>query len=278
MQCRVAPSLGTFEGNPNCVWGTTDYAYKDGRPAVFFGLYGLPDFFALWRHPGKKYILWAGTDITHFRNGYWLEEGGGIRLDPEPLAEWIQKNCESWVENEVEREALERYGIIAQVCPSFLGDVKDYEVTYHQNSRPQVYASVSGDNFDEYGWEVIEEIADKCAVDFHLYGNFSEWKTEHHNVFVHGRVPKEKMNEDIKNMQAGLRLNVFDGFSEVLAKSVLWGQWPITWSAFGYKHIDSADTKQGLIAHLNNLKNKAAPNEMARKYYLANLNIYPWTK
>ena len=278
MQCRVAPSLGTFEGNPNCVWGTTDYAYKDGRPAVFFGLYGLPDFFALWRHPGKKYILWAGTDITHFRNGYWLEEGGGIRLDPGPLAEWIQKNCESWVENEVEREALEEFGIIAQVCPSFLGDVKDYEITYHQNSRPQVYASVSGENFDEYGWKVIEEIAGKCAVDFHLYGNHDEWKTEHHNVFVHGRVPKEVMNEEIKNMQAGLRLNVFDGFSEVLAKSVLWGQWPITWSAFGYKYIDSANTRDGLIAHLNNLKNKSGPNEMARKYYLANLNMYPWKK
>ncbi len=29
----------------------------------------------------KKWVLWAGTDIIHFRNGYWLEDGGGMKID-----------------------------------------------------------------------------------------------------------------------------------------------------------------------------------------------------
>ena len=35
MQIRVAPSLGSLEGNPQDVWKTTPYIYKD-LPVVFF--------------------------------------------------------------------------------------------------------------------------------------------------------------------------------------------------------------------------------------------------
>ena len=77
-QCRIAPSLGGgFAGTPNKNWGTCDY--KDNKtPTIFFGLYGLPDFYALWRHKGRRAILWAGSDIIHFLNGYWLERKGAI--------------------------------------------------------------------------------------------------------------------------------------------------------------------------------------------------------
>lgn len=272
-QCRYAPSLGELEGTPAQVWGTKPYL-DEFQPTVFFGLYGLPDFYALWRHKGRKAILWAGSDILHFGNGYWLDTEGLIRIDPEALARWINENCESYVENGVEHEALMVHGIESKIVPSFMGEAGMYEVEFKPNERPQVYASVSGGNYREYGWEQIENIADKCEVDFHLYGS-DIWKSRHPNVFVKGRVPKDVMNEEIKHMQCGLRLNEFDGFSEILAKSVLWGQHPI--SRIGYLYIDSFEDNAGLIKLLNGLKNKTAPNTKAREHYLAVMNQYPWT-
>jgi hypothetical protein len=275
---RYAPSLGELEGDPQDVWGTersVKYELVDTEtPTVFFGLYGLNDFHTLWRHEGPKAILWAGSDIRHFANGYWLDDKGDIRVDPWPLADWISKNCESYVENGTEAEQLRLFGIESKIVPSFMGNVKDYEVTYTHNERPQVYASVSGNDFKLYGWDTIEVIADKCHVDFHLYGNSVPWESKHHNVFVHGRVPKEQMNEEVKHMQCGLRVLEFDGFSEILAKSVLWGQHPI--SFIGYPYIESYRTIDELIKKLNELKDKTEPNLKAREYYLKELNNYPW--
>lgn len=288
--CRVAPSLGGgFAGTPGEVWGTEEYEYmsgflygepvkhpRDDKPTVFFGLYGFPDFYSLWRHKGRKAIFWAGSDITHFINGYWLEPDGSIKMEPQRLAEWINKNCESYVENELEHEELMVMGIESKIVPSFLGNVDDYKIEYTHNERPQVYLSVSSDNFEMYGWTLIEEIADRCNVDFHLYGNKGEWVSKHHNVFVHGRVPQEVMNEQVKSMQCGLRTLEHDGFSEILCKSILWGQYPISY--IGYPHIDSFKTKEELVQLLNNLVNKQGANIKAREYYLANLNKFPWNK
>ena len=275
-QCRVAPSLGELEGTHQEVWGTKEYENQDD-PTVFMGLYGIPDFYALWRHKGEKHILWCGSDITHFQNGYWLDDVGNIRVDPQPLAGWIEKNCTSWVENEVERKALEDMGITSIVCPSFMGNVDDYEVSYTQSDRPSVYLSVSGNNFALYGWHIVESIADRCSVDFHLYGNTEPWETKHSNVFVHGRVPKEQMNEEIKHMQSGLRLCVdMDGFSEILAKSILWGQYPIAPESFGYKFDGFRDINH-LVSRLNNLRHKSEPN-VVRDYYKQSLNKYIWNQ
>ena len=146
-QCRVAPSLGGgFEGTPKTCWGTEEY--KDlNTPTVFFGCYGLPDFYEIWKHKGKKAILWAGSDITNIINGYWLEDGGGIRLDSEPISEWINKYCDNYVENEIEQDALQKIGIEARVVPSFLGKFKHYNIEYQWSPEPKVYTSVSGNEF-----------------------------------------------------------------------------------------------------------------------------------
>lgn len=272
-QCRTAPSLGALEGTDDKVWGTKPYL-DEYQSTCFFGLYGLPDFFKLWRHQGPKAILWAGTDIKHFGNGYWLDEEGRTRLEPMPLAEWINEHCDNYVENGVEHEALMVHGIESKIVPSFMGNVKDYEVCYQPAQRPSVYLSVSGDNFAMYGWEQVEIIADKCDVDFHLYGNTTPWESKHSNVFVHGRVPKEQMNEEIKGMQAALRTLEFDGCSEIIVKSVLWGQHPI--SRIAYPNVDTFTTNDELIKLLNDLGSKTEPNTQAREWFLDNLNRFPW--
>ncbi|KKM72328.1 hypothetical protein LCGC14_1421680 [marine sediment metagenome] len=70
-KCRVASSLGALEGTPYEAWGTIEYKPEiHGKDSVvFFGLYGLPDFYALWRHKGRKAILWCGSDLIFFNNG-----------------------------------------------------------------------------------------------------------------------------------------------------------------------------------------------------------------
>lgn len=266
-QCRIAPSLGSgFAGTPNRVWGTDEYT-DDVRPTVFFGLYGMPDFFALWRHKGPKYILWAGSDIEHFRKGYWLDKNGDIPMYAPPLAKWINLNCESWVENTVERDILRIHGIEAQICQSFLGNKEEYKESFTKGNK--VYASVSGDDFRLYGWDDIERIAElNRNVEFHLYGNKKKWKTEQKNVIVHGRVSQEVMNKETMKMQGALRPLERDGFSEILAKSILWGQWPVS----RIRYLFMLPMEQ-----IQMITKKEKPNIEGREYYLKTLNKYPWS-
>jgi len=266
-QCRWSPTLGSLEDTHQNVWGTDDYTDNE-RPTVFFGLYGLPDFYALWRHKGEKHILWAGTDITHFRNGYWLDENGEIRVSPYELAHWIRVNCTSWVENDIEAQKLQELGILSKVCPSFLGDVNQFEVSFKPGNK--VYTSVSGDNFRLYGWDKISELARQNPdIEFHLYGNSKSSWIGTSNTIVHGRVPKEQMNTEIKEMQGALRLTEFDGFSEILAKSILMGQYPV--SLIKYPYMLS-------LEELGTITEKKEPNIEGRNHYLKTINQFPWTK
>jgi len=267
-QCRWSPTLGELESTHQEVWGTDDYTDIE-RPTVFFGVYGLPDLMAVRQHKGRKAILWAGTDIAHLIQGYWLDDNGAYRVDPYQIGAWLNFAAENWCENEVEQAALRSVGIEARVGYSYLGDIDAMELSYAPSSVPKVYASVSGDNFAQYGWHEIEEIAPKYPdIQFHLFGNVTPWLTKHKNVVVHGRVSKEKMNESIRGMQGALRLLAHDGFSEVLAKSVLMGQWPV--SRIAYPHMLP-------VAELHTLKEKDQPNVEGREYYRNNLNLFPWS-
>lgn len=276
--CRVAPSLGDgFAGTPYEVWGCKKYNEVEDteKKTVFFGIYGLPDFFALWRHKGDKYILWAGSDIRHLKNGYWLDKEGNIRISPQAICEWINKNCISYVENRQERNMLLGMGIESEVVPSFLGNVDDYEVCYKYNPRPKVYASVSGNNFELYKWHLINEVATSVPeIEFHLFGNTVPFETNNKNVIVRGRVSQEEMNTEIKTMQCGLRLIEVEGCSEVIVKSALWGQWPI--SRIYYPAITNILNKKELLISLRDLVNKKEPDLSARQWFLDNLNKYPW--
>lgn len=267
-QCKIASTLGGgFAGTPNEVWGTVDYKNQHD-PTVFFGCYGLPDFYAVWRHQGKRAILWCGSDITHFINGYWLDTKGSIKLSSNALATWISKNCESWVENKVEAKALEKIGIKAKICPSFLGNINDYEISFKQGNK--VYTSVSGDEFKLYGWHLIDDLAERNPeIDFNLYGNVKYWKTKQPNVILHGRVSQEVMNEEIKEMQGALRLTEMDGASELIVKAMLWGQY--AFSLIKYPFVDNIDKLFSL-----NLYSK--PNFKGREWWIKNLNKYPWNK
>jgi hypothetical protein len=266
---RISPTLGEgFAGTPYEAWNIKKYDPEiDGNKNLcIMGCYGLPDLYSIWKHKGKKYILWCGSDIRHFTNGYWLDSKGYTRANPDRLAGWIDTQCESYVENTVERDALLRFGIRSKVIPSFLGDIKKFKLSYKYSTKPKVYTSVSGDDFDLYGWHEIGTLAkNNPKVTFYLYGNKKEWYSNLKNVIVRGRVSQEVFDEETSKMQGALRLTRFDGASEILIKSILWGQYPIS------PHIEYPYM-------MKDFKFKKNPNIKGRNYYKKMLNRYPWNE
>ena len=252
MKYKWATSLGDFEESPEKIWGVEPYDPDGTDDCVFCGLYGLPDFYALWQYKGKKYVWWCGTDITHFINGYWLEDGGGIKLDPKPLAEWINKNCENWVENEVEARKLAEHGITnVKIVSSFLGDVSKFTPQEIRTDKERYYTSVSGNDFELYGWDKVSAIALKNPQnEYHFYGNTipSPYPCSENCIF-HGRVSKEQMNEECRTMTGAIRMVEFEGCSEIIIKSVLWGQKPV--SLIEYPFLRAKSPREELLKVLS---------------------------
>ena len=269
--CRWAPSLGGgFAGTPEECWGVEKYNpdLHLNENVVFCGLYGLPDFYALWKHKGRKAIWWAGSDIRHFINGYWLDDKGEIRFAPRSLAEWIIKNCESWVENKAEYDALKKFGIKSKMVPSFLGDVNKFK-PQKLNKELRYYSSVSGNDFKLYGWDKINKIAKKNPhITYYLYGNTIPWKAPK-NVIVRGRMSQNEMDEEIKTMTGAICMVKFSGASEIVIKSILYGQTPITLIEYPYD-------RNKLLRIVNrypwNLNVSKMPKLSKRVYYLSKPN------
>lgn len=278
--CRVAPSLGALEGHPNDVWGTETYDFKKHRyeNLIQFGAYDLRDYLTLFWHRGHKAILWAGSDLRNLDEGFAFNDGKLKWLSKlthgwfNKLVLHILRDAEHWVENEWEHGILKKFDIKSRISPSFMGNVDEYEVYFNQGNK--VWLSASEGRQEEYGWWRIEDYiaADFPNIEFHLYG--AGWSTAHLNVFCHGRVPKEQMNAEVKKMQGSLRLNYTDGFSEVTAKAILWGQYAYT--TLYNPHTQYKDVENPLFLFLEKLPKKVGPDFEARNYYLPRLNHYPW--
>lgn len=241
-QIRIAPSLGDgFAGHPNDVWGTVPYTNPQ-QPCVFFGMYGLADFQALWNHTGERAVLWCGSDIRNLLKDYWLDKHGS-----EKIKVHFPMHVDHFVENSLEQIALASVGIESKIVPSFLGDVSKF-TPQEIKTKKRYYTSVSGDNFSLYGWDEIDDWAARIPdAEFHLYGNRGDYPTKMPNVFLHGRLSQEGMDTQIKTMTGALRLTRFDGASEILVKSTLWGQTPIS----PYIYYDWLGNRDKLLSVVN---------------------------
>lgn len=241
-----------------------------GKSAVFFGMYNPVDYFRLMWHKGPKTVFWCGSDILNLQNRpVWQKI--------------IAKIPASHIcENVVEAEGLKEMGISPdKVKPCLFDDMSNIEVSFKPSKKPHVYLCIQPLREREYGLELIEtNMARACPeVTFHVYGKskpFHEvwWEdgilhnrdyAHHPNIVYHGKVPNEQFNEEIKDYQAALRMNEFDGFSEVLAKSILIGQYPISRIPYP-KGIDSYQTTEELVVLLEDLKNKRKPNPEVRRW------------
>ena len=224
------------------------------KQTVFFGAYHVGDYVRILWHRGERRIFWCGGDILNIQKSiFWRF------IIPKIPATHI---CE----NEVEAKALYEIGIRASISPMIFDAFND-KIGFKPSRNPHVYLCAQPQREKEYGVGLIEMIA--CMfpeITFHIYGVGG---VNQKNVIFHGKVPTEKFDKEIRQYQCGLRLNEFDGFSEVTAKSILLGQYPIT--KIKYPKIDHAKDNESLIKLLRNLKNKKKPNKEARIYWIKQL-------
>lgn len=260
---RVSSSIAPFREKAEKTWKVKRYEWPRDifKPIVFFGMYHFLDYFRYIFHLGPKSILWAGGDLTNLIN--------------RPLP-WYKlfRRADNYVENNLERKELDMYCIRAKVVPSFLEDEKDFPVSFQSTEFSHVYLSLRPGRENEYGLDIIKRIAPKTPkIIYDIYG---QGGLSYNNIVFHGNVPNKQFNEEIKNYHCGLRPNEHDGFSEITAKSILMGQYPIT--RIKNTGIPSYETEEDLIKLLNSIPEMKKPNLDGRDFYLDTFNKFPWVQ
>lgn len=269
MKLLVSSSVINFRERAEKTWKLERYKWPRDifKPVVFFGMYHIGDYLHYILHLGKKYVFWCGSDILSLRDSTipWNLLFTNSLGNP-------NEERNHYVENYPEFAELYKLGIIAEIRPSFLDEYP--EVTYRNAENPSVFLTSHPAREDEYGANLVIELAKRLPyVNFHIYG-VSGPKLP--NIFFHGIVPEEQFNEEIKHYQCGLRTNEFDGNSEVTMRSLLSGGYPIT--RIKYDKIDNYETFEELVELIRGLNKKTEPNYLARKWWIENLNCYPWIK
>lgn len=245
----VSSSISNFSAKLDRKLGLPHWGLRTiFKPTLFIGCYHLGDYWRIRLHTGYKGIFWAGSDI--------------LAIQPW----WRFPHTIHYCENEVEQVALLRKGIKAILTPSFFDLTEGITITYKHSNSPNVFLCAHKGREEEYGVNEIESIAWKVPyITFHIYG--VEGLSWHRNVIYHGKVSEEQFNEEIQHYQAGIRLNTFDGFAEILARSALAGQYPI--SRIPYPHIDTAPDSYTLVRLLKKLRVYKEANSVAASYWKA---------
>lgn len=217
------------------------------NPTVFFGMYHWVDYLRLAVHRGFKEVFWCGSDI--------------LNLSKRPFWQFVIRKIHAahTCENEVEQKMLASMGIHARVAPRMFDTLFKPEICYQHSKKPHVFLTTHEDRVN-YAEKYAPEVSD---VTFHVYGIEG---SSHDNVVYHGKVSNEQFNTEIRNYQAALRPEPFDGFSESVAKSILLGQYPIT--GIKYSFIEHGGTDKQIISHLNNLKAKTSSNRAGFNHWL----------
>ena len=276
---RVSQSVSGFKERAIKTWGLEEWQgyTEENEEVLFFGLYTKHDYDTFLRHKGKKIVFWCGSDVLMLLSNY--ESRRIIKLFPDTI---------HWCENQVEEEELKRVGLKPKVCPSFLDSIYKYPVTFKPDKEPHIFLCGHANREDEYGWGLVERLAERLPTHtFHIYGapkqeklsiidKLNEIDTRLPNIIYHGKVEEEQFNKEIQNYQCGLRTNEHDGFSEVIAKNILNGGYPI--SKIKYPHIWHYETEEDLVERLIELKYQTEPNLEGRSYYIKKFNQYDFNK
>ncbi len=256
--CRISSSIENFREKILDRFELPEWSWTSiNQRVIFFGMYHIGDYIRLLIHRGPKTVFWCGSDILNLQNSkIWSKIITKIKT---------AHLCE----NDIERLTLVNYNILATILPMCFDDIK-INTHYRHSKTPHVYLCIQPGYEKEYGLNIILKIAPILSeITFHIYGSMTKGVNE--NIIYHGKVSNEQFTEEIKQYQAGLRLNKFDGFSEVLAKSALMGQYPI--SMIKYPFIIYSENDEDLIVALKNLRFNKKPNLTSREYWLKKLSI-----
>lgn len=246
----VSSSVANFEEKIDRKFGYSKWTFAAlFKPTVFFGMYHPLDYAKFILHRGEKTVFWCGADILNLAKSPWQQV---LRYVP------ARHVCE----NEIERAKLLELGIYASIKPQFFDDFPK-EISFKATRKPHVYLTMHEGREKEYGLDWILSAAQELPeITFHVYGILGE---DTKNVRYHGRVENRQFNEEIKEYQASIRLNRFDGFSEITAKSILLGQYPIT--RIHYGGITCVPSLRGLVNALRMLKTRRKPNPLREVWY-----------
>ena len=265
---QISEGMWKFAKKVMKTWGLKQWkGIKDPDEVLFFGMYSDNDYEVIRHFTGKKSIFWLGSDITQM-----LANPDRIRVIK------LFPDIQHYTETEREGNELKSVGLKVIVSPSFLEYVKDFPVCYKPSETPHIYLSGHPNREEEYGFDLCKKIAkDLPEFTFHFYG--VEGKS-YDNIVYHGWVENEQFNKEIRNYQCGLRPNKHDGCSEIILKSILMGQYPISFLPYEGGVWDFK-TESELIVLLRQLQKPPAseePNLQGRDYWIKKVNDYSWLK
>ncbi|MHA1854060.1 MAG: hypothetical protein ACTSUF_11230 [Candidatus Heimdallarchaeaceae archaeon] len=269
---RISLSVINFKERALATWKLKEWKGVDDKAkhVLFFGMYTDHDYNA-WYYNDIPYksIFWCGSDILNT-----LENGDFQRKIKEASkkGEIVKHYCET----KEEADNLMKMGFEAKIIPSFLGDVNNFPLSYKQSDNPHIWMCAHPDREREYGLDRIIRIAKELPnITFDVYG-IVDWleKDEIDNVIYHGQVTDEKLNEEIKNYQAGFRGNLHEGISEIVIKGSLLGQYIFTKMDVGGTIVYKSD--EDLKKKLKKLATKKTANTEGREYWLSRINKFPF--
>ncbi len=270
MKYRCSPSVHIFGDKIEKIWGIKEWTgWQDpDEDVLFFGMYEIEDYKIFHNAKVKKTIFWCGSDVPRIYMN--LERMRIVKEDP---------STEHWVETPKLANELAGAGIKANISPSFLENIEDFPLSFNPTGKPHIWLSGHANREEEYGFNLAKRIAIKFPnVTFHLYGvDKNDERNEcPKNVIYHGWVSNKQLNEEIKGYQGSIRANMHDGNSEVPIKTMLMGQYAMTYLPYKYSwQYKSDEDLEELVQRLCETKN---PNTEARDYWRENLNNYPWVK
>lgn len=228
---RCSSSIANFHDKLRAYLKLDDWHWWRNRTdqVIFFGLYHWKDYIRFIWHRGPKKVFWCGSDILNLSK-FWSFVISQT---------W---DHEFYVENEIEQaELFRRTGWMSKVCPMLFDDPDKYQISYKWSENPKLFATYHPGREDEYMLITHPNIT-------YLY-DFAE----------------QSFNEVIKDYQGAIRFNHFDGFAETLAKSLLMGQYPLSWIEYPYvKKISDFVLLSGVFDWL---KMQKEPNIEASNYW-----------
>jgi hypothetical protein len=270
MKIRASSSVGHFKERAMKTWGLEEWEGIDDpdKELLFFGLFHERDWEVFDNYDGKRLVFWCGSDIIRAIEDYERQRILRNHLD-----------TEHYCENEIEAKNLKSLAVNANIIPSFLDDIDKYPISFKppEDGKWKVWLCGHPHREEEYGFLIAKRMANHFPdIEFHFYGIDKPEFDQLPNVFYHGYVKEETLNEEIKNYHCGFRPNNHDGVSEVMIKSILLGQYPIT--RIKYDDVWNYTSEQELIDCFNRLKEKRGANYEARSAWIKRLNQYPWCK
>jgi len=205
-------------------------------PTMFLGTYTENDVRAMVEHRGPRYIFWNGSDAIHLaRHPGWQDILRGLPATHAAHHDAMATEVANLIDKPVE------------VSPTFFHETKDYPVSFVPSKPAHFFMSAHAGRHIEYGIDVAMEVFDTLPKDFHLdvYGDPPSIATKPRNVTIRGRYPESVMDLQTKNMHGALRLNKHDGTSQIVIKSILWGQWPVVTTDYAMvPHLLTAAAEQ----------------------------------